>query len=141
MVWPPMAKAKRGINFVRISPLMPWRVYIVECKDGKLYTGITNNLTRRINEHNSGNGSRFTKYRFPVRLVFSRRVSGRPEALKREARIKRLTRRGKLELIIGKKERPIANNFFKKSYVKQAYKIDFICIYFFEGYNFIIGSE
>jgi putative endonuclease len=78
---------------------MPWRVYIVECKDGKLYTGITNNLLRRINEHNSGNGSRFTKYRLPVRLLYAQKVSGRSEALKREARIKHLSRPQKFLLI------------------------------------------
>jgi len=78
---------------------MPWHVYIVKCKDGKLYTGITNNLERRIKDHNGGNGSKFTKYRFPVRLLYTQKASSRSGALKREAQIKRLTKRGKLELI------------------------------------------
>ena len=77
---------------------MPWHVYIVQCKDSKLYTGITNNLQRRIKAHNSGNGCRFTKYRIPVKLRYSEEVLNRPEALKREAAIKRLPRIKKLEL-------------------------------------------
>ncbi|MDD4909523.1 MAG: GIY-YIG nuclease family protein [Candidatus Omnitrophica bacterium] len=78
---------------------MPWHVYIIECSDGKLYTGITNNLERRIKAHNSGNGCRFTKYRRPVQLVHSEECPAKPDALKREARIKRLTRVEKIELI------------------------------------------
>jgi putative endonuclease len=49
---------------------MSWYVYNVECKDGKLYTGITNNLERKIKDHNSGNGYEFTKYRKPVKLLY-----------------------------------------------------------------------
>ena len=78
---------------------MCWYIYIIECNDGKLYTGITNNLERRVKEHNSGNGCRFTKYRIPVKLLYSEETSGRPEALKREARIKKLPRQEKFELI------------------------------------------
>ena len=78
---------------------MPWHVYIVECKDNKLYTGITNNIERRIKDHNSGNGCRFTKYRRPVKLVHSEEYPAKPEALKREAYIKRLTRADKLALV------------------------------------------
>jgi putative endonuclease len=78
---------------------MPWFVYIIECKDGKLYTGITNNLKRRIKDHNGGNGCRFTKYRCPVTLQYSRRVATKPAALKEEARIKRFPKTKKLALI------------------------------------------
>ena len=78
---------------------MYWHIYIIECNDGKLYTGITNNLERRVKEHNSGNGCRFTKYRIPVKLLYSEEASGKPEALKREARIKQLSRQEKFELI------------------------------------------
>ena len=81
---------------------MPWFVYILECKDGKLYTGITNNLERRIKSHNSGNGCRFTKYRTPVKLLYSEDCLTKPDALKREARIKDLPREKKLGLIAGK---------------------------------------
>jgi putative endonuclease len=78
---------------------MSWHVYIIQCKDSKLYTGITNNLKRRINAHNSGNGGRFTKYRAPVKLVHSEECLTKQEALKREAQIKRLERPQKLSLI------------------------------------------
>jgi putative endonuclease len=78
---------------------MPWFVYIIKCKDSKLYTGITNNLDRRIKQHNSGNGGRFTRFRAPVKLVHSEEVATKPAALKREAQIKRLERPQKLALI------------------------------------------
>ena len=78
---------------------MPFHVYIIECNDGKLYTGITTDLKRRIQQHNSGNGCRFTKFRHPVKLVYSEEASGRPEALRREAAIKCLERQQKLRLI------------------------------------------
>jgi putative endonuclease len=79
---------------------MPWHVYILECKDGKLYTGITNNLERRIKAHNRGHGCRFTRCRTPVTLRYSEQTSSRPKALIRETGIKRLARKKKLELIL-----------------------------------------
>jgi putative endonuclease len=82
---------------------MPWRIYIIECKDGKLYTGITTDLERRVKEHNSGNGCRFTKYRAPVKLLYSEASRTRPQALKREIQIKRLPRKKKLALTQKKK--------------------------------------
>lgn len=78
---------------------MPWFVYIIECFDGKLYTGISNNVERRVKAHNSGNGCRFTKYRGPVKLVYTEEYSTKPEALSREAQIKKLPRKKKLALI------------------------------------------
>jgi len=76
-----------------------WYLYIIECKDTKLYTGITNDLERRLKQHNSGNGCRFTRFRFPVKLVYSERCASKEKALSREARIKSLPRIKKLELI------------------------------------------
>jgi len=78
---------------------MPWHIYIIECSDGNLYTGITNNLERRIKAHSSGNGCRFTKYRTPVTLVHSEKAATKSSALKREAQIKRMPRIKKLTLI------------------------------------------
>ncbi len=78
---------------------MPWHAYIIKCKDGLLYTGITNNLDRRIKAHNSGNGCKFTKYRAPVELMYSEGCLTKSIALKREAKIKDLKRKTKLELI------------------------------------------
>ena len=78
---------------------MPWHIYIVRCKDDKLYTGITNNIERRLKQHNSGNGCRFTKYRIPVTLLFTQKARTRSAALKREAQIKSYPRKKKLEHI------------------------------------------
>lgn len=75
-----------------------WHVYIIQCYDKTLYTGITNDLTRRIRDHNSGNGCRYTKYRSPVQLIHSEKYPTKVEALKREAYIKGLTREKKLDL-------------------------------------------
>jgi len=74
-------------------------VYIIECKDGKLYTGITTDIDRRVTEHNSGYGGRFTRYRKPVKLVYSQQVLNISNALKKEAKIKKLKRSEKLNLI------------------------------------------
>ncbi len=76
-----------------------WHVYIIECKDDKLYTGITNNLNRRLSEHNSGHGGRFTKFRRPIKLVYHQEVLNKSEALKREIEIKKLARSEKLSLV------------------------------------------
>jgi putative endonuclease len=80
---------------------MSWNVYIIECRDNLLYTGITKDLERRVKEHNSGNGCRFTRYRAPVKLVHSEKVKTRALALMREAEIKQLTRQKKIRLFNG----------------------------------------
>jgi putative endonuclease len=72
---------------------------MIQCKDGKLYAGITNDIDRRIGEHNSGNGGRFTRYRIPVKLIYKEPAPDRSSALNREAEIKKLKRREKEELI------------------------------------------
>jgi putative endonuclease len=72
---------------------------MIECSDGKLYTGITNNLKRRIREHSDGIGCKFTKCRIPVILRYNKSVNSRSEALKEEAKIKVLPRLKKVELI------------------------------------------
>ena len=74
-------------------------VYIVECKDGTLYTGITNDLTRRLEQHNKGKGAKYTRVRFPVVLRASFEAENRSQASKKEYRIKQLTRQQKLNLI------------------------------------------
>lgn len=76
-----------------------WFVYILECKDGTLYTGATDNVERRVAMHNAGNGARYTKGRTPVILRMVEEVGGRSEAQKREAEIKGMTRRGKMVLL------------------------------------------
>lgn len=73
--------------------------YIVECSDGSLYTGWTNDLEKRILAHNSGKGAKYTKTRLPVRLVYYEEFLTKEEAMNREYRIKRLTRQEKIKLI------------------------------------------
>lgn len=76
-----------------------WLVYIVECSDKTLYTGITNNLTKRLESHNLGIGAKYTKSRNPVSLVYKETLGGRGQALKREIAIKKLSREEKKKLI------------------------------------------
>ena len=78
-----------------------WFVYIVQCSDKSFYTGITNNLERRINEHNVSNSvsSRYVRSRRPVKLVFSETAGSRIEALKREEEIKKLSRKMKEKIV------------------------------------------
>lgn len=77
-----------------------WHVYIIQGKDEKLYTGITTDLSRRLAEHDSGHGGRFTRCRGPFKLIYKQQVPDRSAALKREAAIKKLPRAAKLDLIL-----------------------------------------
>ena len=76
-----------------------WRVYMLRCRDGSLYTGITNDLDRRLERHAAGKGARYTRSRLPVELVYEYRVKGKGAALRREAAVKKLTRTEKLALM------------------------------------------
>ena len=77
---------------------MAWVCYLLECADGTLYTGISNDLPRRLGQHARGVASKYTRTRLPVRLRWSERHRDRGAALRREAAIKRLPRAGKLAL-------------------------------------------
>ncbi|OGG44818.1 hypothetical protein A2673_02165 [Candidatus Kaiserbacteria bacterium RIFCSPHIGHO2_01_FULL_50_13] len=74
-------------------------VYILHCSDGTLYTGVTNDLKRRFEQHKKGTGGSYTRSRTVERIVYSEEAHGRGAALKREVEIKRLTRQKKLSLI------------------------------------------
>lgn len=77
-----------------------WYVYILECRDGTLYTGVTTDRSRRLDEHNkSKKGAKYTRTRRPVRMVWSKKMTDRSSALKEEYRIKRLNRKEKIKLI------------------------------------------
>ena len=76
-----------------------WTVYILQCADGSLYTGITNDLPRRLEQHNDGTGAKYTRGRGPHTLVFSESHAERSLALKREIHIKSLSRAEKLALL------------------------------------------
>lgn len=80
-------------------------IYILECSDNTLYTGYTDNLEKRIKNHNAGKGAKYTKGRLPVQLLYYETFDDKKEAMSREWFIKhRLTREEKLELI--KKGKP-----------------------------------
>lgn len=80
-----------------------WLVYILECKDKTLYTGITNNIEKRLEQHNSGqDGAKYTRARRPVKCVYKETQLNRSEATKREFAIKKLKRAEKLKLIKSK---------------------------------------
>lgn len=76
-----------------------WYIYILECSDGTLYTGITTDVNRRLLEHNSGKGAKYTKVRRPVALKALFEAKNRSEASKEEYRIKQLPRAEKLKLL------------------------------------------
>jgi len=79
--------------------LLEWYVYILVCGDGTLYTGVTTDLARRTAQHNAGRGAKYTAARLPVRLAYSEHCPDRSLAQKREAALKRLSRREKLALL------------------------------------------
>lgn len=78
-----------------------WSLYIIRCRDGELYTGVTTDVNRRFVEHQGG-GPRAAKYlkgKAPLQLVYQELVGSRSEALKREIQVKKLSRQQKLALL------------------------------------------
>ena len=78
-----------------------WTVYILQCRDGTLYTGITDNLPRRLAAHNGGKGAKYTRGRGPLELVYTEEQPDKPAALRREHEIKKLRRAEKERLLAG----------------------------------------
>lgn len=76
-----------------------WCVYILRCADGTLYTGMTDDFSRRLEQHRSGRGAKYTRGRAPLEPVYREDCGSMSEALKREYAIKQLSRSKKLELI------------------------------------------
>lgn len=76
-----------------------WTVYILLCSDDTLYTGITNNMEKRLRAHNSGAGAKYTRSRRPVKVVYTESCYDRSEALRREFSVKKMSRSEKLDLI------------------------------------------
>ncbi|ACV62913.1 Excinuclease ABC C subunit domain protein [Desulfofarcimen acetoxidans DSM 771] len=81
---------------------MIYYVYILQCRDGSLYTGITDNPERRFNQHRQGSGSKYVRSRLPVKPVYILTCSNKSQALKMEIYIKKLSRQKKVELIENK---------------------------------------
>jgi putative endonuclease len=94
-----------------------WHVYLVRCRDGALYTGITTDVSRRFAQHrqNEGKGAKYLRGKGPLRLVFKMAIGGHGLALRVEGRIKRLPRR--------QKERLIEQDDLIKRVVRQAGKV------------------
>lgn len=78
--------------------------YMVECSDGTLYTGWTNDIRKRLQAHNEKKGAKYTRSRTPVKLVYLEKSDSKQQAMRREAQIKRLNRYEKEQLIRNRKE-------------------------------------
>ena len=79
---------------------MPYFTYIVRCSDGTLYTGWTDDVDKRLHVHNSGAGSRYTRSRLPVELVYKEQHTSKSDALRRELAIKKMSRAAKQNIFI-----------------------------------------
>ena len=88
------------------SPSPRWLVYLLRCGDGSLYTGITNDLDKRLKAHAAGRASRYTRSRLPVTLAYSERQPDKSRALRREAAIKKLRRIDKEQLVAAGAAKP-----------------------------------
>ena len=76
-----------------------WKLYILRCADGTLYTGITTDVEKRLEAHRTGKGAKYTRGRAPLELVYREECGDHSSALKREIEIKKLTREEKEKLI------------------------------------------
>ena len=76
-----------------------WKLYMLRCRDGSLYTGITTDVEKRLEAHRSGKGAKYTRGRGPLELVYQEECGDHSTALKREIEIKALSREDKLNLI------------------------------------------
>lgn len=81
-----------------------WIVYILQCADNSLYTGVTTDIEQRVKKHNSKSGAEYTKFRTPVKVIYHEQYESKSEALKREFQIKSWKRSKKIVLINGDKE-------------------------------------
>ena len=81
-----------------------WYLYILQCGDGSLYTGITTDVEKRLEMHRSGRGAKYTRGRLPLELKYREKCGTHSDALRRELEVKRLSRAEKLALILKKDE-------------------------------------
>ena len=107
----PLERGTNGYRFARLiesqaarfindyDNLDKWCVYILECNDGSLYTGITNNIIKRLDAHNAGNGAKYTRGRLPVILEEYKFVDSKSEALKLEYKVKQQPKHQKIEFL------------------------------------------
>lgn len=81
-----------------------WYLYILQCKDGSLYTGITPNVQKRLEAHRAGKGAKYTRGRGPLELVYQEACGSHSEALKREHEVKAMSREKKLAILAEKRK-------------------------------------
>ena len=91
------------------QPAEQWTVYLLRCTDQSLYTGITNDIERRVRQHGAGTASRYTRSRLPVVLVYQETQATRSLALKRELAIKALSKTEKESLVAAKTKKASGN--------------------------------
>jgi len=96
-----------------------WSLYILRCRDGSFYTGITNNLERRLKMHQDGKASRYTRTRGPVEMLYSETCGDRSSALIRECEVKEWPKKKKISLISGEKQVPKRKRKKKEVLIKQ----------------------
>tara|TARA_B100000767_G_C19499888_1_gene423856 strand:+ start:64 stop:675 length:612 start_codon:yes stop_codon:yes gene_type:complete len=96
---------------------MKWIIYILKCNDQSFYTGITNNLDKRIEKHISGHGSKYLRGRLPIKLVYQEVALDRSHATKRELEIKKLNKKEKQFLINFYKEKSSEGNMSDSKYI------------------------
>jgi putative endonuclease len=77
---------------------MNWVCYVLQCADGTLYCGVTNDLEKRLSAHNAGAGAKYTRGRTPVKLVYCLSCADKSAAMKREIEVKQMSRQKKLAL-------------------------------------------
>ncbi len=92
-------EAKERKASKRARSRQKWFLYILQCSDGSLYTGITNDLERRFEIHSKGRGAKYTRSRLPLTLLYSEKCRNRVAAMVRECAVKALPRKKKTELI------------------------------------------
>jgi len=92
MGFPWLSSRRHDPTAMAPRPKTGWLVYVLRCGDGSLYTGITNDLPKRLKTHGAGKASKYTRSRLPVKLVYSEPRKSKSAALKREAAIKKLPR-------------------------------------------------
>ena len=98
---------------------MSWTVYMIRCGDGSLYTGATNNLARRLEQHRKGIGSKFARGRGFLTVAWFKKVAGQSAALKLEAQIKKLPKKDKEQLVLS--TNPLLEQYFEKRPIWNAF--------------------
>ena len=84
----------------RKNPEKPWLLYILKCSDNSFYTGITNDITRRLKMHSNGKASRYTRTRRPIELLYQESCKSRTQAMVRECAVKAFSRKEKEKLVL-----------------------------------------